>query len=222
MKPRREELILAVAGESVQLEESTNIRLKDTRRREAGELPAGSFTLAREEAAVHVSARGWIVAAVTAILVGSPVSLSGQAGADETEPPVIVSYRQALMRTNAQRLGALRALTSGEIDLPEHGRLHSAALAGNARMMMTRATAGIHDVFPAGSAHATSRASEEIWERAGEFTERVRNFSVAANSLNEAAQGGSMEQIREAIAEVGRACSGCHQEFRLPATGAGS
>ena len=172
---------------------------------------------------MHVPVKGWIVAAAAAMLVGSSVSLSAQAGAaDETEPPVIVSYRQALMRANAQRLGALRALSSGEIDLPEHIRWHSAALAENGRMMMTQATAGIHDVFPEGSTHATSRASEEIWERSGEFTERVRDFSVAANAVNEAAQGGSMEQIREAIAEVGRTCNGCHQEFRLPAPGASS
>ena len=172
---------------------------------------------------MHVSAKGGIVAAVVAILVGSPLNLSGQAGpADETDPPLIVSYRQALMRANQQRLGALRALTSGEIDLPEHRRLHSAALADNGRMMMTRAAAGIHDVFPAGSTHATSRASDEIWERSGDFTERVRDFSLAASAVNEAAQGGSTEQIREAIAEVGRTCNGCHQEFRLPAPGAGS
>lgn len=172
---------------------------------------------------MHVPVKGSIVAVATAILVGSPLSLSGQAGpADETDPPLIVSYRQALMRANQQRLRALRALTSGEINLPEHIRLHSAALADNGRMMMTRAAAGIHDVFPAASTHATSRASDEIWERSGDFTERVRDFSLAASAVNEAAQVESMEQIREAIAEVGRTCNGCHQEFRLPAPGPGS
>ena len=166
---------------------------------------------------MHVPTKGRVVviAVAATLFAGNAETLSAQAQGGDI--PAIVVYRKALMNTNVQRLRALRALTSGEIEDREQVRKLASVLAENGRAMMSQAFAGIHDMFPEGSMHATSRAIAPIWEKSAEFTERVRAFAVAAQDLEQAAQRGSREQIVEAIAAVGQTCGGCHTEFRGPA-----
>jgi len=165
---------------------------------------------------VRLPVKGWTIAIVAAgaILFGDAASLSAQAG---DEAPAIVAYRKAIMNSNSRNLASLRALVSGEVDLPDHIRMRAAALAENGRMMMTQAIAGTHDVFPEGSLHSTSRASEEIWARSGDFTEANRAFAVAASNLETVAQRGSMDEIQEALTATQQTCGSCHGEFRGPA-----
>ncbi len=170
-----------------------------------------------------------------AVLVGSAETLSAQAApasGGQAALPAIVLYRKAIMNANAQRMAALRALASGgeiglgETELRDHVRRHAAALHGNA-VLMTRGTRGNHDLFPRGSVHPSSRATEKIWveEEGGvgvEFTWRVQAFEQTADDLVQVAQRGSVDQIREAVGRVQVTCGGCHNSMRGPAQPAGA
>ena len=109
-----------------------------------------------------------------AVLVGSAEALSAQAAparGGQAAPPAIVLYRKAFMSANAQRMAALRALASGgeiglgETELRDHVRRHATALHENAVLMAT-GMRGNYDLFPRGSVHPSSRATEKIWVEA--------------------------------------------------------
>ena len=184
---------------------------------------------------MDVGVRGWMASAIVtaAVLVGSAEALSAQAaqtpptGGAQATPPVIVVYRKAFMNANAQHMAALRALTSAEIGLPEtvqrdHIRRHAAALQENA-ILMTKVVGRNFDLFPEGSLHAQSRATEKIWaEGEGgfgvEFAWRVHAFEETATDLLEAARSGApVERIRAEVGRVQVTCGGCHASMRGPA-----
>ena len=73
--------------------------------------------------------------------------------------------------------------------------------------------------FPRGTgpeAGVRTRARPEIWTDAAGFRQRGAAFVVAARALNAAARGGNVAQVRTALRDVSRACSGCHDTFRAP------
>ena len=194
---------------------------------------------------MDVPVRKWMASAIVAaaVLVGSAGTLWAQAApasggqaapasGGQAAPPAIVVYRKAFMNANAQHMAALRALTSGgeiglgETELRDHVRRHSAALRENA-ILMTKVVGGNWDLFPMGSLHASSRATEKIWaEGEGgigvEFAWRAQAFEQTASDLVQVAQKGSVDQIREAVARVQVTCGGCHASMRGPALPAGT
>ena len=172
---------------------------------------------------MDVPVRKWMASAILAgaLLVGSAEMLWAQAapasGGAQAASPQIVVYRKALMNTNTQHMAALRALTSGEIQLPDHIRKHAAALLENA-LLLTKGVSGSWDAFPRGSTHPTSRATAKIWDEAEEFTWRTQAFHETATALFEAARSGaSAQQLRDAIQRVQVTCMGCHVSMRGPA-----
>ena len=178
---------------------------------------------------MDVLVRKWMASAVlgAAMLVGSAETLSAQAapaGGGQAAPasPPIVVYRKALMNANVQHMAALRALSSGELELPDQVRKHAAALRENA-VLTLKNNGGIHDLFPPGSLHATSRATAKIWDEPEEFTWRALAFQETASALFEVARGGgSAAQIRDAVGKVQVTCGGCHASMRGPAPPAGT
>ena len=171
----------------------------------------------------------------TAVLAGTAEALPAQAApasGDQAGPPAIVLYRKALMNANVQRMAALRALASGgeiglgETELRDHARKHAVVLHENA-VLMTKGLRGNYDLFPQGSVHPSSRATEKIWLEAEggvgvEFTWRVQAFEETAADLVRVAQTGSVDQIREAVGRVQVTCRGCHTSMRAPAQPAGA
>jgi cytochrome c556 len=160
-------------------------------------------------------------AVAAAIVLGTPDGASAQAaGGNQQAPasPAIVAYRKALMNSNTQHMNALRALVSADVDLPDQIKLHARALADNGKLVSTQSASADYDMFPPGSTHATSRATEAIWADRPGFSERVRAFQTATAALNEIAQrGGTKEQITTALTPVQQSCGGCHMAFRGPA-----
>ncbi|WP_274584677.1 cytochrome c [Neisseria leonii] len=65
-------------------------------------------------------------------------------------------------------------------------------------------TAGNGDALPA------------IWDKPAEFEAERTKFLNAVNELNNAAQTGSLDNIKAAYGEVGASCKACHDSFRRP------
>ena len=161
---------------------------------------------------MHGPVKRWIAAAavVGAMLVGDAGNLSAQGGGNrQAADPPVVAYRKAMMSSNSAHVNSLRALLSGELDLPSHVLRHTAALEANGKIFA--------HLFPEGSTHPNSRAMDEIWTKKDEFAARVTAFADATRTLNEIAQRGFDDQTLDALTAVRQTCGGCHTPFRKPA-----
>ncbi|NDV12581.1 c-type cytochrome [Crenobacter caeni] len=69
--------------------------------------------------------------------------------------------------------------------------------------------------FAAGS-QANSRAKAEIWSQPARFDAEKKQFIVAVDALNKAAQAGDLAAIRASYGQVGQSCKSCHDVFRGP------
>lgn len=69
--------------------------------------------------------------------------------------------------------------------------------------------------FPSGTNDHHSRASPAVWENRDGFDQEMARFDTAVKSLTAAAETGDAENMRAPFREVGRACSSCHEGFRL-------
>lgn len=145
-------------------------------------------------------------ALATALLLGGTESAVAQAGGDA---PAIVTLRKALMQSNVQHVNALRALLSGDVNLPLHVLKHTAALEDNGFML--------RQLFTEGSTHASSRAMDDIWSNGEEFAARARAFATATENLNAVAQRGFNDQTEAALTAMRQTCGACHSAFRGPA-----
>ena len=161
---------------------------------------------------MHGPVKRWTAAAAVAggVLVGSAGNLTAQGGGNrQAADPPVVAYRKAMMRSNSAHVNSLRALLSGDLDLPAHVLRHTAALEANGKIFA--------HIFPEGSSHASSRSMDEIWTKKDEFAARVTAFADATRTLNEVAQRGFNDQTLAALTPVRQSCGACHTAFRKPA-----
>ena len=68
--------------------------------------------------------------------------------------------------------------------------------------------------FTPDSNYPPTRAKPEVWEKPAEFKELQQKFKDAADGLAKAAEGGNLDTIRPAFADVEKSCKTCHRTFR--------
>ena len=161
---------------------------------------------------MHGPVKRWTAAAAMAVamVVSNAGNLTAQGGGNhQAAAPPVVAYRKAMMSANSAHVNSLRALLSGELDLPAHVLRHTAALEANGEIFA--------HIFPEGSTHASSRSMDDIWSNEDEFAARVTAFADATRTLNQVAQRGFNEQTLEALTAVRQTCGACHTSFRKPA-----
>lgn len=115
------------------------------------------------------------------------------------------SYRQSIMKSLSGHNGAIRLIVAGRAGDPAKLADHVEAIAALA--------SEVNALFPAGSDLEDDEALPAIWEDADRFAEAVARFEQAAAALHDAA-GGAVEDVDAAHRELGKACRGCHEDFR--------
>ena len=128
------------------------------------------------------------------------------ASADHEAAEDVAKYRQSIMKALSGHNGAIRLIVAGKAGDPDRLTDHIAAIAGLA--------AEVNAVFPAGSNLEDDETRSAIWDDAEGFAKAVEQFEEAAGALHTAA-GGAMQDIDAAHRELGKACKGCHEEFRV-------
>jgi cytochrome c556 len=70
--------------------------------------------------------------------------------------------------------------------------------------------------FPAGTGPdvAKTRAKADIWQNAGDFAAKLRNFQAAARALDAAARGNDVAAMNAGYADLGGTCKACHDKYR--------
>ena len=151
------------------------------------------------------STYGLAVAVCACFLVAAPLE---SASADP------IKTRQAVMKELSGHAKAFKKFFKG-------GKTKKAiARAGTAGDMVFRAmaiasTAGrLPTLFQKGSGMGKTRAKPEIWLKMGEFKGKAANLKSAAMAVQTAAEGGDMAAIKTAFGKMGKACGGCHKQFR--------
>jgi cytochrome c556 len=72
----------------------------------------------------------------------------------------------------------------------------------------------VPDLFPPGSGKGDTKALPEIWSTPAAFKERLDAFVDAAKRLDEVVKGGDMTGFPAALGTLGKACKGCHDNFK--------
>ena len=71
--------------------------------------------------------------------------------------------------------------------------------------------------FPKGSGPESgvkTHALPAIWEKPADFKAAAAKLQASVKTLQAAAQGGNLDQIKAAAGGVGGACKGCHEQFK--------
>lgn len=142
---------------------------------------------------------------LTGVILAIAVCFSA-ASADHVAAEDAAKYRQSIMKALSGHNGAIRLIVAGKAGDPDKLADHIAAIASLA--------AEVDAVFPAGSNLEDDESLPLIWEDAEGFAEAVARFEEAAGALH-GATGGAMQDIDAAHREMGKACKGCHEDFRV-------
>jgi cytochrome c556 len=132
--------------------------------------------------------------------------MSIQAAADTT-PEDAYDYRDAIMESMRGHIRAASMTVRGLVE--DNGQLvdHARGMANNAREF--------DNIFPEGSNVGESEALPVIWEEPEEFAAAIEKVKQASAAFVEAAESGDAERIGGAFRELGGACRGCHDRFRV-------
>ncbi|HYD30798.1 MAG TPA: cytochrome c [Azospirillaceae bacterium] len=152
---------------------------------------------------------GSTVAATFAGAVAQP--RAGSANAVAGDATAQVQHRQ----DNMKRLGdAAKAI--GRYVKNEGGTAQDVQAA--ARTIREVSARIVPELFPTGTAEGVSdsKAKPEIWREWSRFQEDARALEQASAQLAQAAATGERTAIVQAFGAVGKACSSCHDDFRVP------
>lgn len=129
------------------------------------------------------------------------------ATAQFAKPEDAIKYRKAGMTMMAAHFGRVAAMANGRVPFDAKAAAENAEIA---TALSKLPCAGLI----AGTDKGDTKAKAEIWTEADKFrtaTTRVQDEMVR---LNAAAKGGSVDALKAAAGEVGKACKGCHDDFR--------
>jgi cytochrome c556 len=121
----------------------------------------------------------------------------------------ITAERMQVMKDMASRMKALGEMLEGRI-------AYDAAAARDNALALQRSCHAVANQFPDGTGDHPSRASPVIWEQPAKFRAQVQNLGRAVGGLVDAATSGPRDAVRSRFFDVGRACTSCHDTFRLP------
>ncbi|MBI5442291.1 MAG: cytochrome c [Deltaproteobacteria bacterium] len=134
------------------------------------------------------------------VLLALPVLSSG------ADPAAAIKYRQNTMRAQGAHLANLMALSKGDFANKGHVTAHAQSLE------LTVKTAA--DVFPPESKTGETDALPAIWDKPAEFNQAYQALATAVPKLTAAAKSDKPDALGPALAEVGKACKNCHDNFR--------
>jgi len=147
-----------------------------------------------------------ILLAGLAVALGAGVAQSALA---QVKPEILVKQRQAAMTLQAKYFGPLAGMAQGKIPYnADTVAMNAALLDALSRMPW--------DGFAPASKDATVKnaALPAVWSEGDKFKTAQDNFQNAVQGLVKVSRGGDEASQKAAIGAVGKACGGCHQDFR--------
>jgi cytochrome c556 len=140
-----------------------------------------------------------------AALVGMATALP--AAAQFAKPEDAIKYRQSVMFVQGQHLGRVAAMANGRVPF-------DAKVAADNAEIATAMSKLPFAAFIDGSDKGNTKAKPEIWAEKDKFLAGATKMQDEMVKLNAAAKTGNLDQIKSAVGEVGKACKGCHDNYR--------
>jgi len=140
-----------------------------------------------------------------AALVGMSAALP--AAAQFAKPEDAIKYRKSGMFVMATHFGRVAAMANGKVPFDAKVAADNAEIAAT---MSKLPFAG----FVEGTDKGDTKAKPEIWAEMDKFRGGATKMQDEMAKLNAAAKGGNLDAIKAAAGDVGKACKGCHDNYR--------
>ena len=119
-----------------------------------------------------------------------------------------IAARKALMKANNENARNLVRMTRGEDP-------YDAAKVNAAFAQWAETAQKFPALFPDNSKTGETRATPKVWETRSDFEAKVAAFAKAVGDNRDKAK--NVEEVKVALAAVGKTCDGCHEPYRKPA-----
>ncbi len=121
-----------------------------------------------------------------------------------------VDYRQAAFTVMGNHFARIGAMVKG--DVPYNAA--AATASADVVAMMSKLP---YEAFPEGTS-GTKKGSPKpnVWTEHAKFDDMAKKLQAETVKLAAASRSGSLDAIKPAFGEVGKACKGCHDDFRNP------
>ena len=132
-----------------------------------------------------------------------------QTAFSQVKPEILVKQRQAAMTLQGKYFGPLAGMAQGKVPYnAETVAMNAALLDALSRMPW--------DGFAPASKDATVKnaALPAVWSEPAKFKDAQDTFQHAVQELVKVSRSGDEAAQKAAIGGVGKACGGCHQNFR--------
>jgi cytochrome c556 len=139
-------------------------------------------------------------------MLSALATLALAVAAHAADPAAVIKYRQSTMSALGGHMSSANAILKGEAGQKAHLAAHLDGIVATAKMA--------RDLFPAGSDKGETNALPAVWEKGADFQKAAAALEVATAKLS-AAKPGDAEAVKAAFGEVGKACKGCHDAFRM-------
>lgn len=138
------------------------------------------------------------------------VVLSGTAAA-QTKPEDAIAFRQAGYKFMAWNMGRIKANTEGQFNKDE--------VVQAANVIQAIANSGMGKLYLPGTDkgkgyHETQVKPELFTDKEG-VGKVAKAFNEAANVMAKVAATGDAAAVKTAFGELGKACKGCHEKYRV-------
>lgn len=131
----------------------------------------------------------------------------GASAMAQAKPDVLVKQRQAAMTLIGKYWGPIAGMPSGKAPYnAERVAINAAYLEVLSKMPW--------DGFTADTKGENSKALPAVFTDTAKFKDGADAMQRSIASLAKISKGGDEASVKAAIAEVGKACGGCHENFR--------
>jgi cytochrome c556 len=148
-----------------------------------------------------------IVPALSALAVIG--AFSAVVVAQEMKPDRAIKYRQGVMQAIGWHFGILGGMAKGEIPYNKDQAVRSAMFVNELIKMP------FDGFVPVSDTGAPTKAKPEIWKEKAKFDKLAQEMQAETPKLVTAANAGDVAALRATLPGVGKACSNCHEDFRI-------
>lgn len=152
-----------------------------------------------------------LTAAVLAVAVAA--GAASLATAADEEAVRAVKARQDMMKSIGGNVKGLREMLQGKnTESAADAQRRADEIAEAARQIAVLFKSEYH-ISNVGDIETA--AKPELWTDYDDFTSKAEALEAASGELALAAQGGEMDAIKTAFADMSKTCGGCHQTYRV-------
>lgn len=145
--------------------------------------------------------------AIVSIGVFAASAVLSSAAMAQARPDVLVKQRQSAMTLMGKYFGPLAGMQMGKVAYDANTAARNAGYLEALSKMPW-------DGYDASTANEKTRALPEVFKDTAKFKESADKFQAEVTKLVAATKSGNEANVKAEVAEVGKACGACHDNFR--------